>query len=68
MELVDPRFESDFNKEQVMVMLNVVLLCTNATAAIRPTMSSVVSMLEGKADVQSFSIDGIEPEKTDNRF
>ncbi|CAL5405977.1 unnamed protein product [Camellia sinensis] len=68
MELVDPRLESDFNKEQVMVMLNVALLCTSATAAIRPTMSSVVSMLEGKAEVQSFSIDGIAPEKTDNRF
>ncbi|CAL5405981.1 unnamed protein product [Camellia sinensis] len=68
MELVDPRLESNFNKEQVMVMLNVALLCTNATAAIRPTMSSVVSMLKGKVEVQSFSIDGIEPEKTDNRF
>ncbi|KAI8008184.1 putative leucine-rich repeat receptor-like serine/threonine-protein kinase [Camellia lanceoleosa] len=68
MELVDPRLESDFNKEQVMVMFNVALLCTNATAAIRPTMSSVLSMLEGKAEVQSFSIDGIEPKKTDNWF
>ncbi|CAL5403102.1 unnamed protein product [Camellia sinensis] len=68
MELVDQRLESDCNKEQVMVMLNVVLLCTNATAAIRPTMSSVVSMLEGKANVQSFSIDGIKPKKTDNRL
>ncbi|CAL5342082.1 unnamed protein product [Camellia sinensis] len=68
MELVDQRLESDFNKEQVMVMLNVALLCTNARAAIRPTMSSVVSMLEGKAEVQSFSIDGIEPKKTDNRL
>ncbi|CAL5342069.1 unnamed protein product [Camellia sinensis] len=68
MELVDPRLESDFNEEQVMVMLNVALLCTNATATIRPTMTSVVSMLEGKAEVQSFSIDGIEPEKTDNWF
>ncbi|GMP66077.1 hypothetical protein CsSME_00026587 [Camellia sinensis var. sinensis] len=68
MELVDPRLKSDFNKEQVMVMLNVALLCTNAIATIRPTMSSVVSMLEGKAEVQSFSIDGIEPEKTDNWF
>ncbi|KAI8006244.1 putative leucine-rich repeat receptor-like serine/threonine-protein kinase [Camellia lanceoleosa] len=68
MELVDQRLESDFNKEQVMVMLNVALLCTNARPAIRPTMSLVVSMLEGKAEVQSVSIDGIEPEKTDNRF
>ncbi|CAL5405988.1 unnamed protein product [Camellia sinensis] len=68
MELVDQRLESDFNKEQVMMMLNVALLCTNTRAAIRPTMSLVVSMLEGKAEVQSVSIDGIEPEKTDNRF
>uniref|UniRef100_A0A5B7BQE0 non-specific serine/threonine protein kinase n=1 Tax=Davidia involucrata TaxID=16924 RepID=A0A5B7BQE0_DAVIN len=51
MELVDPRLGSDFNKEEVMVTIDVSLLCTNATAAVRPTMSSVVSMLEGRSAV-----------------
>ncbi|XP_057958080.1 probable leucine-rich repeat receptor-like serine/threonine-protein kinase At3g14840 [Malania oleifera] len=52
MEVVDPTLGSDFNKEEVMTMINVALLCTNASAAARPTMSSVVSMLEGRAVVQ----------------
>ncbi|KAK7244118.1 hypothetical protein RIF29_38936 [Crotalaria pallida] len=51
MELVDRRLGSDFNKEDVMVMINVALLCTNASPTLRPAMSSVVSMLEGKTIV-----------------
>ncbi|KAL2331309.1 hypothetical protein Fmac_018890 [Flemingia macrophylla] len=47
MDLVDRRLGSNFNKEEVLVMIKVALLCTNVTAALRPTMSSVVSMLEG---------------------
>ncbi|OMO74676.1 Receptor-like protein kinase [Corchorus capsularis] len=35
-------------------MINVALLCTNPSAAARPSMSSVVSVLEGKADVHEF--------------
>ncbi|PQP93333.1 putative leucine-rich repeat receptor-like serine/threonine-protein kinase [Prunus yedoensis var. nudiflora] len=52
MDLVDPRLGSDFNKEAMMRTINVALLCCNATSTIRPTMSSVVSMLEGRAAVQ----------------
>ncbi|KAJ1441591.1 Serine/threonine-protein kinase, active site [Sesbania bispinosa] len=48
MELVDRRLGSEFNKEEVMVMINMALLCTNVTPTLRPTMSSVVSMLEGR--------------------
>ncbi|KAI4333511.1 hypothetical protein L6164_018305 [Bauhinia variegata] len=51
MELVDKRLGSDFDKEEAMVMITVALLCTNVTAAHRPTMSSVVSMLEGSVVV-----------------
>ncbi|KAJ0046485.1 hypothetical protein Pint_04826 [Pistacia integerrima] len=51
MELVDSRLGSDFNKEEVMVMINVALLCTDVSPTVRPTMSSVVSMLEGRAAV-----------------
>ncbi|KAF3967072.1 hypothetical protein CMV_008886 [Castanea mollissima] len=46
-KLVDPRLGSDYNKEEVMVVIHVALLCTNVSSAARPTMSSVVSMLEG---------------------
>ncbi|KAA8526742.1 hypothetical protein F0562_009029 [Nyssa sinensis] len=52
MELVDPRLGSDFNKEEVMAMINVALLCTGFSPAVRPAMSSVVNMLEGRAFVQ----------------
>lgn len=52
MELVDPRLGLDFNKEEVMVMINVALLCTNVSPTLRPAMSSVVSMLEGRIVVQ----------------
>ncbi|PKI32723.1 hypothetical protein CRG98_046897 [Punica granatum] len=51
MELVDPRLGSQFNVEEVMVMIEVALLCTDVTPTTRPAMSSVVSMLEGKTVV-----------------
>ncbi|CAN6694115.1 unnamed protein product [Malus baccata var. baccata] len=57
MDIVDPRLGSDFNKEEMMVTINVALLCTNATSAVRPTMSSVVSMLEGRVAVQELVLD-----------
>ena len=37
-------------------MIKVALLCTNDTAELRPTMSSVVSMLEGKTAVPEVEI------------
>jgi len=52
MEMVDPRLGSEFNKKEVVRMINVALLCTNQSPAHRPTMSTVVSMLEGKTDVE----------------
>lgn len=47
MELVDERLGSEFNEEEVMVMINVALQCVSASPTVRPAMSSVVSMLEG---------------------
>ncbi|KAK4796971.1 hypothetical protein SAY86_029297 [Trapa natans] len=47
MELVDPRLGMDFDKEEMMVTINIALLCAEASPAARPAMSSVVSMLEG---------------------
>ena len=56
-ELVDTRLGSDFNREEAMTAINVGLHCTNAEASERPSMSTVVSMLEGKAGVQHFASD-----------
>ncbi|XAR59282.1 Non-specific serine/threonine protein kinase [Bertholletia excelsa] len=52
MELVDPRLGSDFNEEEAMRTIKVALLCTNLSPALRPTMSEVVSMLEGQTHIQ----------------
>ncbi|MBA0849938.1 hypothetical protein Goshw_023011, partial [Gossypium schwendimanii] len=49
LDLIDPRVAYHCNAEEAMVMIDVALLCTNPTAAARPSMSMVVSMLEGKA-------------------
>ncbi|XP_034211901.1 probable leucine-rich repeat receptor-like serine/threonine-protein kinase At3g14840 isoform X5 [Prunus dulcis] len=57
MDLVDPGLGSDFNKEEMMLTINVALLCCNVTSTVRPTMSSVVSMLEGRAAVQELVSD-----------
>ncbi|XP_058209737.1 probable leucine-rich repeat receptor-like serine/threonine-protein kinase At3g14840 isoform X2 [Rhododendron vialii] len=53
MELVDPKLGSDFNKIEVTVMINVALLCANVSPAVRPAMSSVVNMLEGRTIPES---------------
>ncbi|KAJ9560991.1 hypothetical protein OSB04_006151 [Centaurea solstitialis] len=48
MELVDPRLGSDYNVHEVMVVANLALVCTTISPTDRPSMSAVVSMLEGR--------------------
>ncbi|XP_052178550.1 probable LRR receptor-like serine/threonine-protein kinase At1g07650 isoform X2 [Diospyros lotus] len=57
LELVDPDLGSEYSSEEAMLMLNVALLCTNASPTLRPTMSQVVSMLEGRTAVQDLLSD-----------
>ncbi|KAL0301396.1 UNVERIFIED_CONTAM: putative LRR receptor-like serine/threonine-protein kinase [Sesamum radiatum] len=57
LELVDPDLGSAYSSEEAMVLLNVALLCTNAAPTLRPTMSQVVSMLEGRTPVQDLLSD-----------
>lgn len=57
LELVDPDLGSEYSSEEAMVMLNVALLCTNASPTLRPIMSQVVSMLEGRTAVQDLLSD-----------
>ncbi|KAJ8755708.1 hypothetical protein K2173_022701 [Erythroxylum novogranatense] len=53
LELVDPDLGSNYSKEEAMKMLNIALLCTNPSPTLRPVMSSVVSMLDGKIAVEA---------------
>ncbi|XP_009798183.1 probable LRR receptor-like serine/threonine-protein kinase RFK1 isoform X1 [Nicotiana sylvestris] len=47
-ELIDQRLGSDINKQEVERIVKVALLCTSATPSLRPIMSEVVSMFEGR--------------------
>ncbi|KAL9298063.1 hypothetical protein ACSQ67_023959 [Phaseolus vulgaris] len=53
LELVDPSLGSKYSQEEAMRMLSLALLCTNPSPTLRPNMSSVVSMLEGKIPIQA---------------
>ena len=57
MGLVDPNLGSDFNQEEAVRMIKVALQCTNPSPALRPTMSAVVSMLEGQTLVHELIMD-----------
>ncbi|KAG7037457.1 putative LRR receptor-like serine/threonine-protein kinase, partial [Cucurbita argyrosperma subsp. argyrosperma] len=57
MELVDPRLGPNFNKGEALRMIKIALHCTNISPAARPNMSSVVSMLEGKQDIEGIVLD-----------
>ncbi|KAK7335226.1 hypothetical protein VNO80_27003 [Phaseolus coccineus] len=60
MDLVDERLGKDFRKDEVVVMINVALLCTQVSPMRRPTMASVVCMLEGKTNVPEVVLDTSE--------
>ncbi|RZC54366.1 hypothetical protein C5167_013236 [Papaver somniferum] len=51
LDLVDPVLESNYSTEEVLRMLNAALLCTNPSPSLRPLMSAVVGMLEGRIPV-----------------
>ncbi|KDP21154.1 hypothetical protein JCGZ_21625 [Jatropha curcas] len=61
LELVDERLGSEFNKVEAERMVEVAFLCTNATPSLRPTMSEVVSMLEGTSIIPD-----VIPEESDH--
>ncbi|KAM3251240.1 putative LRR receptor-like serine/threonine-protein kinase RFK1 [Capsicum annuum] len=50
-ELIDDKLGLQFNKEEAERVVKLALLCTSATPSLRPVMSEVVRMLEGKQDV-----------------
>ncbi|XP_027064128.1 probable leucine-rich repeat receptor-like serine/threonine-protein kinase At3g14840 isoform X2 [Coffea arabica] len=58
MELVDSRLGPDVNENEIMLTIEIALLCTSISPAVRPSMSTVVSMLEGRVEDQKSILDG----------
>ncbi|KAK1389233.1 putative LRR receptor-like serine/threonine-protein kinase [Heracleum sosnowskyi] len=53
LDLVDPILGSNYSKKEALRMLNMALLCTNPSPTLRPSMSTIVSMIEGKTEVHA---------------
>ncbi|XP_027191828.1 probable LRR receptor-like serine/threonine-protein kinase RFK1 isoform X3 [Cicer arietinum] len=51
MQLVDERLGSEVNPTETKNILKVALLCINPSPSLRPTMSEVVNMLEGRISI-----------------
>ena len=66
--MVDPNLKSNFSKEEALKIMKVALLCTNPSPTLRPTMSAVVSMLEGQTAVHELIMDIISIYGNDLRF
>lgn len=52
LELVDPRLGSYYNREEAMTMIQIAIMCTSSEPCVRPSMSEVVKILEGKKIVE----------------
>ncbi|CAO2815292.1 unnamed protein product [Amaranthus hypochondriacus] len=57
LELMDPTLGSKYNKDEASKIIQIALLCTNPSPALRPTMSEVLSMLEGNTEVQELILE-----------
>jgi hypothetical protein len=47
LELVDPKVKDNCDEDQVLLLIQVALLCSQDTPALRPNMMRVVSILSG---------------------
>ncbi|KMZ75839.1 putative Protein kinase [Zostera marina] len=63
LELVDSCLGRNYSKKKVNRMLNIALLCTHRSPSLRPKMSTVISMLEGKTPV---SVEPIKIKRTES--
>ncbi|KAI7742387.1 hypothetical protein M8C21_015297 [Ambrosia artemisiifolia] len=56
-ELVDPDLGKMYSSQEALHILNVALLCIEHSSSIRPTMSQVIDLLEGRTDIPNFQRD-----------
>ncbi|KAK1404903.1 putative LRR receptor-like serine/threonine-protein kinase [Heracleum sosnowskyi] len=55
-EIVDPILGTNYSKQEAISTINIALLCSSQSSTLRPPMSAVVSMLEGKKKVEAPNI------------
>ncbi|CAA7402409.1 unnamed protein product [Spirodela intermedia] len=68
LELLDPALGTNFSIEEAQQMLNLALVCTNSTAALRPAMSTVVAMLEDHTPIRVPTVENTRTESTELIF
>lgn len=51
-ELVDPKLETDYSWTEAAAILELAMMCTNPSPTLRPTMSEVVKVIEGKTKIK----------------
>ena len=57
LELVDEALGSEVCEEEAEMMVKIAILCANASSSLRPTMSEVVSMLEGRQPTPDITLE-----------
>ncbi|KAJ9135971.1 hypothetical protein P3X46_033089 [Hevea brasiliensis] len=53
LSLVDPMLGYDYSVKQALMILDLAMVCTNPSPTLRPTMSEVVKVLEGKSKIKA---------------
>ncbi|KAF8364829.1 hypothetical protein HHK36_033196 [Tetracentron sinense] len=51
--LIDPILGYDYSMKEALTILELAMLCTNPSPTVRPTMSEVVRILEGKTQMKA---------------
>ncbi|KAK4361250.1 hypothetical protein RND71_020202 [Anisodus tanguticus] len=54
-ELVDPQLGTDYSWTEAAAILELAMMCTNPSPTLRPTMSEVVKVIEGKTKIKTTS-------------
>ncbi|XP_039116091.1 probable LRR receptor-like serine/threonine-protein kinase At1g53430 [Dioscorea cayenensis subsp. rotundata] len=68
LELVDKSLGANFSEKEALQMLNLALACTNPSPSLRPTMSAVVSILDGKHTMPTSFVKPVVSSSDDARF
>eukprot|EP00253_Pinus_taeda_P022494 PITA_22494 len=61
LEMVDETMGDEYDKEEVLRMIQLGLLCTQASVAQRPSMSEIVAMLVSKRDINNLQTTPMKP-------
>ncbi|KAH7651418.1 Non-specific serine/threonine protein kinase protein [Dioscorea alata] len=68
LDIVDKNLGENYPKEEALQMLNLALTCTNSSPSLRPTMSTVVSILDGKSTLPISSMNPLASSSNAPRF